>query len=250
MAELVASIPDLAVFGEHPVHGPLRAQVAALVEQGGVHLGRRGVAEPVRAQHLEHARLLLLGQGPGRAGPGLDEARRPAGAPRPAPAVRRGPGHPQHPGCDGGPDVRGHLLHGSHHRSLSFSSLAGSSEIPSSSETFPWTSMIFSAWPKRRRRRSLSVRSRVISLSFGSGRERPRGRPRATRAPASRWRRQSTRWEEYSPSRRSSAPISPGSVAASISFRMASLYSAVNRRRVGRSGTSGSGGAMDPWSPL
>ena len=68
-------------------------------------------------------------------------------------------------------------------------------------------------------------------------------------APASRWRRQSTRWEEYRPSRRSRAPICPGSVAVSASFRIASLYSAVNLRRLGRSGTSGSGGTR-PSCPL
>jgi len=39
--------------------------------------------------------------------------------------------------------------------------------------------------------------------------------------------------EEYSPSRRSRAPFAPGSVAASYSATIASLYSAVNVRRFG-----------------
>jgi hypothetical protein len=50
------------------------------------------------------------------------------------------------------------------------------------------------------------------------------------------------RWLEYRPSRRSSAPMAPGSRWWSASRRIPSLYSAVNRRRVAFATTSGSGG--------
>ena len=60
-------------------------------------------------------------------------------------------------------------------------------------------------------------------------------------APCSRCRRHSVRCEEYNPSRRSRAPISPGTAQTSASRRMRTLYSAVNRRRWGFSATSGSG---------
>jgi hypothetical protein len=111
--------------------------------------------------------------------------------------------------------------------------------------------MIFSAWARRPRSRSFSRRSRSASTRAGSAGLRPRVRARAWSAPASRWRRQSTRWEEYNRSRRSNAPIWPGSVQASASPRMASLYSALKRRRLAFSGTSGSGGlGMPPGSTL
>jgi hypothetical protein len=64
---------------------------------------------------------------------------------------------------------------------------------------------------------------------------------KALKAPVSRSRRHSTRWDEYNPSRRNSAPIAPGSVARSASSTMPSLYSAVNLRRWALAATSGSG---------
>jgi hypothetical protein len=54
------------------------------------------------------------------------------------------------------------------------------------------------------------------------------------------------RCEEYSPSRRSSAPIWPGSSHASASCRIRSLDSAGKRRRTGFSDTSGSRRRVDP----
>src|SRR5215216_427127 len=142
----------------------------------------------------------------------------------------------------GGAKVGRDRIDGGHELALCSSSLAGSSGMPSSSETFPWISMIFSAWARRVARHSFARRSRSTSTRVGSAGFRPRVRARAWSAPASRWRRQSTRWEEYSRSRRSNAPISPGSVQASASRTMASLYSALKRRRLAFSGTSGSGG--------
>src|SRR5207244_8258090 len=46
------------------------------------------------------------------------------------------------------------------------------------------------------------------------------------------------RWEEYNPSRRSSAPIPPGVLQASASRTIFRLYSTVNRRRVAFATTS------------
>src|SRR5574337_1273417 len=65
----------------------------------------------------------------------------------------------------------------------------------------------------------------------------------ADRVPASRWRRQVVRFDEYSPSRRRSAPRLPGTVQASASLRIRSLSAAVKRRLAALAGTSGSGGA-------
>ena len=68
-------------------------------------------------------------------------------------------------------------------------------------------------------------------------------------APRSCERRQSTRLDEYSPSRRSKAPTSPCFVQAAASAKTFRLYSAVNRRRRGFAGTSVSC-ATNPISSL
>ena len=84
----------------------------------------------------------------------------------------------------------------------------------------------------------------------------PRRRPRMSRrAPCSRCRRQFAKCELYKPSRRSSAPSSPGRLHASVCLRMRSRYSAVNRRRWAFAGTSGSGAvaadvAVGPKAPV
>src|SRR5262249_12573369 len=57
-------------------------------------------------------------------------------------------------------------------------------------------------------------------------------------SPRSRAARQVTRCEEYSPSRRSRAPILPGFVQRSASRTIRRLYSAVNRRRSALATTS------------
>ena len=62
-----------------------------------------------------------------------------------------------------------------------------------------------------------------------------------TPAISSRWRRQLDSSDEYSPSRRRSAPTSPSPLQASASRSIRSLYSAVKRRRFACSLTSGSG---------
>ncbi len=60
-------------------------------------------------------------------------------------------------------------------------------------------------------------------------------------SPRSRAARHVVRCEEYSPSRRSSAPIAPGVVQRSASRTIRRLYSAVNRRRCAFATTSVSG---------
>src|SRR3954447_13291418 len=57
-------------------------------------------------------------------------------------------------------------------------------------------------------------------------------------SPRSRARRQVVRWDENSPSRRSSAPISPRPLQDPASFTILRLYSTVNARRLAFSGTS------------
>ena len=86
------------------------------------------------------------------------------------------------------------------------------------------------------------------SIGRGVG---PRRRPRMSRrAPCSRCRRQFATCELYKPSRRSSAPSSPGRLHASACLRMRSRYSAVNRRRWAFAGTSGSGAVAGWWHAI
>jgi hypothetical protein len=58
------------------------------------------------------------------------------------------------------------------------------------------------------------------------------------RSPRSRAARHVASCEEYSPSRRSRAPISPGALQASVSFTILRLYSTVKDRRLAFSVTS------------
>lgn len=61
-------------------------------------------------------------------------------------------------------------------------------------------------------------------------------------------RRQWVRCELYSPSRRSSAPISPGALQAAASRRMRRLYAAEKRRRLACATTSGSGSRTEAFT--
>ncbi len=56
-----------------------------------------------------------------------------------------------------------------------------------------------------------------------------------TRVPSRCWRRQSVMIEEYRPSRRNRAPLSPDSLQRSYSARIDNLYSGENTRRITRS---------------
>src|SRR5213594_4227036 len=128
-------------------------------------------------------------------------------------------------------------------------SLLSGSWIPRISESFFWTAMMASARSTRAERRAISRALATSSRSRGSGADvlGPRffGESPAI-SPRSRAARQALRLEEYTPSRLSRAPSSPGR-QASACFRIFRLYSAVNRRRLGLSETSGSG--ADPKAP-
>ena len=103
--------------------------------------------------------------------------------------------------------------------------------------------MIVSARCSFRWSRRFSVSSCLTRGSTGRG-VGPRRRPRISRrAPAARCRRQFVSSDEYRPSRRNSAPTSPGFLQASASVRMRSRYSAEKRRRWTLADTSGSGSA-------
>jgi len=233
VTQLRPPLPGFAGRPEQPVHRADRAQVGPLVEQGGHHLRRSEIAEPLGVQHLEHPGPFGIAQRPRRGGSGLrprSTGRLPSADTAWSATLRspRTPCAPPPPGPAPPPlrswrlVVLGRLL-----------------LDPKRPREFFWTSITVWACPRRRRRRAFSFFSRSISASLGSAPLRP-GRP--PRRPSVRWRRQSTRWEEYRPSRRSSAPISPGARARSASSRILSLYSAVKLRRFAFSGTSGSGG--------
>jgi hypothetical protein len=97
---------------------------------------------------------------------------------------------------------------------------------------FFWTSMIVSACFSRACKRSFSRRNAAISSA--SSRSAVFFGPRflalrPSNSPWSRARRHRLRYDEYMPSRRTNAPISPGCVQASASFRMRSFSFALNR---------------------
>ena len=83
---------------------------------------------------------------------------------------------------------------------------------------------------------SASTVGRILAHLKAKGRLTEPRRPHGIRS-----RRQVTRCDEYSPSRRRIAPTSPGPLACSTSRSRRSLYSAVNRRRFGFASTAGSG---------
>ena len=102
--------------------------------------------------------------------------------------------------------------------------------------------MIRRACSSSRARRAFLASSTATRFCSGVERAlRPRRRPSASSAPASRSRRQLVNCELYSASRRSSAPISPEPVSRSASPNTASLYAASNLRRLASALTSGSG---------
>ena len=116
---------------------------------------------------------------------------------------------------------------------------------PSSPATFPWTSMIRRAFSSSFSRRVFSRSSlrTFPSSGFRSLGFRPRLFDSALSDPLRTALRHVVRCDEYKPSRRSSCPTSPGSVHRPASSTIRSLHYGANRRRSGRSTTSGSAGA-------
>jgi hypothetical protein len=63
MPELIPPLAHLGTPRQEPVHRALRAEIRALVEQGGVDLGGGQVHEAGLVQPREHGALLVGGQG-------------------------------------------------------------------------------------------------------------------------------------------------------------------------------------------
>jgi hypothetical protein len=116
--------------------------------------------------------------------------------------------------------------------------------IPNSSATFPCTSMIRCAFLSSFSSRAFCRSSlRTVSSSGLCSDLRPRFFDSAFSDPSRTALRHVVRLDEYRPSRRRMRPTSPSSVHRSTSSRIRSLYDGLNRRRLGFSMTSGSGGA-------
>jgi hypothetical protein len=130
MPELVPTLPDLVRSAENPVHRPDRAEVAPLVEQGGVDLGRGLVDEALAMECGEDRLALRRGEGPPRRGAGPTRGR-PAGV---TATVQPCATDPRGPTCCGQPHRGPQLLRGGHH---ALPPLAGVFRgIPRSAETF------------------------------------------------------------------------------------------------------------------
>ena len=241
MGQLVAALPHPAVAGgEQPVHRPFRGQVAALIEQRGVDLRRASSRRTARSAAARAPAALELAERPRRWAP-----RPPLDQPRwPAAAVERRARDAQRAACRCCPQQRLDLSDGLRR------SCAARCCRPR-----PWP-----ADPPRARRRFPGSRS-----PGGPSADQPRcapadDEPRPARpAPGSAWpgRAASARAPPAHPTRvhgatpstasctaphdASSSPTSPDREHASASRTIRSLYSAENRRRFGRSTSSGSG---------
>src|SRR4030095_6930538 len=191
-------------------------------------------------QEVGDGSALGRGQRPWRGGP----PRRPR--PRAPTPIGRGDRHP------GRPTERGHAQlrpDGADRRHQDFSFSNG---VPSNAATFFCTSTSASARSARFFHFAISRSCSVIFLSRVSGGAAFGPRflgASASNSPRSRAARQVVRCEEYSPSRRSSAPIAPGVVHRSASRTMRRLYSAVKRRRCGLATTSVSAVVTTGGSP-
>ena len=224
----VAPLSDLGVVGENPIHRPLRAKVAVLVEQARVDLRGSLVGEARLVQEIEHGTPFRDGQGSSRCCPWrrlvhFQVADSTSLAARPTPGT-------------GG---RRQVSDREGRRSPCDSSLGNGRPNSAASffESRRWprgARRASSAWRCDARARRSFCRAGSTATVFG-----PRffvAAPGAEDRPSPRATRQAASCEEYSPSRRSSAPISPGALQASVSFTILRLYSTVNDRRLAFSG--------------
>src|SRR5438552_3776124 len=232
VAQLIAPLPHLVILLQDPVHRPLRAEVALGIEKLRVDLPRSQIDELGLVQHLEHGRAFRSRELARRTRPTF------AGRLRPDPSVVGRRWQAQRRARRRDPEPRPHLAYRlDRHFSLS-------NGVPSSAASFFGTSTSASARSARLLWRPTSRSSSAIFLSRGSGATTFGPRFFAdspSSSPRSRADRHVVRSEEYSPSRRSSAPISPGRVQRSASRTIRRLYSAVNRRRSAFATTSTSG---------
>ena len=222
--------PRLAPRGQQPVQGEHRGEVAAFFEQGRIGGARRLVYKALRVQHGQRFLLRVRAERErwswARAGGGSDVTSAvPAGAAHARSSqARRTPTDPESD-------------------STALMSWACTSR-PGVSRPADWrlfgTSVISSACRNWARRVSFSRSSSAMRIrsALRSTGLRPRllG-ARASRMPWARCARLLLRREEHNPSRRRSAPISPGARKTSTVFRIWRLYSAVNRRRLGFAAT-------------
>ena len=205
-----------------------------------------GQTQPLLVQPCQHRGALGPGQRPRR------HHRRPRHAhPRPrAPAIHRRPTRAEHPArgqrAHEWLDLTDGLLdHRSGPSALGTVALLGASRSSKSAETFPCTSITRRAVNRSASARSNRARTARNSSCSGLGARGPRLRgANPSSAPASCCLRHAAKCDEYNPSRRNNTAISPGRVTPAASRKTRSLYSAVNRRRRGRSASSGSG--LDP----
>src|SRR5215207_37469 len=221
-AQLIAPLPHFVRRRQNTVHGAPRAKVDLFVKQGRIHLARSAILKARTVEHISHGGALLGTQGSGRNGAfGRCQRRCFGQLPRTIMATAR---QPQHPAGFNNANGCGQVINRIHYDR---SSERGMGRVtPSSCATFFWTSMISSAWAKRASKRAFSVRTWASSSANGSGGTTfgPRGcGVSAWSWPAARKRRHLTRWDEYNPSRRSNAPICPGCVHASASFKIRSF---------------------------
>src|SRR6266496_3512006 len=210
MTQLVASLPDLGVFGQNSVHRSRRAEVTTLLEQRSVHLRHREVGEARLVQDAQHVLSLVIGDSPWRRRAprsGADRLR--------ALTVEACPGHAERFAGSARTLFVRNFKGGVHASSSSFGG-GGGSAIPISCEKFFWISSITSARSTRFLRPTISrffaanSRSRAsTTVAFG-----PRFFDiRAASSPRlGSLTPHAIRCDEYKPSRRRSAPIAPRSV--------------------------------------
>src|SRR5580700_8204648 len=224
MAKLIAALANLRVLAEHAVHRPHRTDVTAFVQERREHFGRRQVDQSRLVQRVEQSLTLGVAEpARRRSSPGLRAVDR-----RAMPVV----GRAVDAQCGASRDdaeIRCKTEGGGH----SLSSSIGGRAIPSTCESFFWTSMIASA--RCTRRVSLAIRrccsasclSRA-STTFGSGPRFFGVRPAIS--PRSACSRHFIKCDEYRPSRRSNAPSSPRCVQAAAACRTRLFSSALNLR--------------------
>ena len=155
--ELIPALAHLVVLPQDAVHRAPRAEVDALVEQGGVHLTWGLVCEARAVQRRPHGVRFGGRERTGRRRPrGRDDG----GDHRLAPPIEAAPGDADGR-TQGRPPERGG---GRIHQVVDHCSIGGR---PSSSANFFWISMMPSAWASLRVSWAFSRCKRAISSSCG-----------------------------------------------------------------------------------
>src|SRR5512139_1435085 len=246
MCELISSLPHFPSLPKKPIHGAHGTQIRAFIQERRIDLPRGQIHKTLTVHDPHHLLSFLRPEGPGML--------RPAGAYKSQRRFRRSaiearPGHSQRPAGRQHANSLGKSSGGL--RQL-VSSPAPGELVPRSADTFFWTSIMVSACSRRFLNRSLSRSSSRMRVSRAST-----GLPflprflgaRPANAPRSNCRRQVVIFDVYRPSPRSRAPSWPDSLALSASRRILTLCSALNFRRLGLSGTSGSAALASRLSP-